>query len=256
MKTALTLTNPTPEELAGLRAALNFSSGFAVRRAQMLLQVAAGKTAPTIARAMHCSHPGVRNIIRAFNARGLACLEAQSSAPKSVKPIIQEPQGERLVALLHTSPRVDNRKTRLWTLSLLAEVAAETKITPRLLTGEASRQALVRLEISWRRATTWITSPDPEYAAKKRRRDRLIAWACGRPDAMSGFQDEVRCGGAAWRRPTCMRGRQTSHYGWSTRRSPKQTPTPRQLLATDCSSRRVMSRAQIRSGCAWSKAGR
>jgi len=95
MKTALTLTNPTPEELAGLRAALNFSSGFAVRRAQMLLQVAAGKTAPTIARAMHCSHPGVRNIIRAFNARGLACLEAQSSAPKSVKPIIQEPQGER-----------------------------------------------------------------------------------------------------------------------------------------------------------------
>src|SRR5229473_4677709 len=87
MKTALTLTNPTSEELAGLRAALNFSSGFAVRRAQILLQVAAGKTAPTIAREMHCSHQGVRNIIRAFNARGLACLEAQSSAPKSVKPI-------------------------------------------------------------------------------------------------------------------------------------------------------------------------
>ena len=45
MKTALTLNNPTPEELAGLRAALNFPSGFAVRRAQILLQVAAGKTA-------------------------------------------------------------------------------------------------------------------------------------------------------------------------------------------------------------------
>ncbi len=167
MKTALTLTNPTPEELAGLRAALNCSSGFAVRRAQILLQVAAGKTAPTIARELHCSHQGVRNIISAFNARGLACLEAQSSAPKSVKPIIQEPQGERLVALLHTSPRVYHRKTSLWTLSLLAEVAAETKITPRRLTGEAMRQALVRLEISWRRAKTWITSPDPEYAAKK-----------------------------------------------------------------------------------------
>src|SRR2546427_11501667 len=137
MKTALTLNNPTPEELAGLRAALKFSSGFAVRRAQILLQVAAGKTAPTIARAMHCSHQGVRNIISAFNARGLACLEAQSSAPKTVKPLIQEPQRERLVALLHTSPRVYQRTTSLWTLSLLADVAAEPHLTPRRRPGEA-----------------------------------------------------------------------------------------------------------------------
>ena len=167
MKNALTLNNPTYEELAGLRAALTFSSGFAVRRAHILLQVAAGKTAPTIALEQHCSHQGVRNIIRAFNARGLACLQALPSGPKTITAFIQEPQGERLMSLLHTSPRSYSRKTSVWTLSLLAEVAAETHITPRQVSGEAIRQALVRLDISWKRAKTWITSPDPEYAAKK-----------------------------------------------------------------------------------------
>ena len=81
--------------------------------------------------------------------------------------VVKEPQGERLMSLLHTSPRSYSRKTSVWTLSLLAEVAAETHITPRQVSGEAIRQALVRLDISWKRAKTWITSPDPEYAAKK-----------------------------------------------------------------------------------------
>jgi DDE superfamily endonuclease len=43
----------------------------------------------------------------------------------------------------------------------------------------------------WRRATHGITSPDPAYAHKKARRDRLIRLATAHPDWLLGFEDEV-----------------------------------------------------------------
>jgi hypothetical protein len=52
-------------------------------------------------------------------------------------------------------------------LDLLAEVCHARGWTPRRLTAEAIRMALKRLDIRWRRAKHWITSPDPAYARKK-----------------------------------------------------------------------------------------
>jgi len=40
-------------------------------------------------------------------------------------------------------------------------------IATRLVSDETIRQALLRLGVGWKRAKTWITSPDPEYARKK-----------------------------------------------------------------------------------------
>src|SRR5260221_30519 len=57
--------------------------------------------------------------------------------------------------------------TSVWTLDLAAEVSSAKGLTPRLVTGEAIRQTLLRLGISWKRAKHWITSPDPAYARKK-----------------------------------------------------------------------------------------
>jgi hypothetical protein len=45
--------------------------------------------------------------------------------------------------------------------------------------------------VRWRRAKEWITSPDPEYARKKARRDRLIRLATAHPEWLLGFEDEV-----------------------------------------------------------------
>src|SRR5712691_9273812 len=76
-----------------------------------------------------------------------------------------------------------------------------------------------------------------------------------RPDAMYGFQDEVW-----WSRLAAP-----NLHAWTPDQPlrlvdqtvAKTDPDPKAIAcATDCSSRRVMSRAQIRSGCAWSKAGR
>jgi hypothetical protein len=50
---------------------------------------------------------------------------------------------------------------------------------------------IARLGIDWRRAKKWMTSPDPNYAAKKARMDRLISLAARYPDWVLGFEDEV-----------------------------------------------------------------
>ena len=52
---------------------------------------------------------------------------------------------------------------------LAAEVAFAEGITARLVSDETIRQALIRLGIGWKRAKTWITSPDPAYLRKKGR---------------------------------------------------------------------------------------
>ena len=54
-----------------------------------------------------------------------------------------------------------------WTLALAAEVCAEHGITAEPVSYETIRDALKRLGVGWRRAKTWITSPDPQYALKK-----------------------------------------------------------------------------------------
>jgi hypothetical protein len=36
-----------------------------------------------------------------------------------------------------------------------------------VLSPETIRQALLRLEVGWKRAKRWLTSPDPEHARKK-----------------------------------------------------------------------------------------
>ncbi len=81
--------------------------------------------------------------------------------------MLDEDQAERLKALLHQSPRLFGKPTSLWTLELAAEISFQQGITPYRVSDETIRAALKRLDIGWRRAKSWITSPDPEYARKK-----------------------------------------------------------------------------------------
>ena len=72
-----------------------------------------------------------------------------------------------VIALLHQSPRQFGKARSTWTLALAAEVCAEHGITAERVSDETIRDALKRLGVGWRRAKTWITSPDPQYALKK-----------------------------------------------------------------------------------------
>ena len=120
-----------------------------------------------IAQGLCCAVQTVRNAIRAFNARGLAALTAGSSRPKSAAPVLDGAKLEQLRAILHQSPRAFGHARSTWTLALLAQVAHEQGLSATVLSDETIRQALARLEVGWKRAKRWLTSPDPDYARKK-----------------------------------------------------------------------------------------
>ena len=154
-------------ERAQLEASLRARSAFTLRRAQILLLSAAGQPPRAIAAGLGCARQTVRNAIRAFNAQGLAALTAGSSRPKSAAPVLDHAKLERLRAILHQPPRAFGQATSTWTLARLAQVAHEQGLSPVQLSPETIRQALLRLEVGWKRAKRWLTSPDPDYARNK-----------------------------------------------------------------------------------------
>jgi transposase len=76
-------------------------------------------------------------------------------------------------------------------LKLLAEVCFETGIVDNQVSAYCVRSELRRMGIRWKRTKLWAPSPDPQYALKKARRDRLIQVAAKHPDWVLGFVDEV-----------------------------------------------------------------
>jgi transposase len=157
---------PSAEERARLEAALRAADAFTVRRAQIVLLSAEGRRPREIAQGLRCAVQTVRNGIRAFNAAGVAALEAGSSRPKSAAPALGEAALGRLRAILHQPPRAFGRARSTWTLALLAEVARAEGLSETVLSVETVRRALLRLGVGWRRAKHWLTSPDPAYAQK------------------------------------------------------------------------------------------
>ena len=167
MKPPLFVRTLTDEERAALKAGLRSPEAFTLRRCQILSASVEGVWPATIAARLCCASQSVRNAIRAFNAEGLDCLTAKSHRPKTVRPELDDGACQRLRALLHQSPRNFGKATSIWTLDLVAEVAFTQGITKRRVSDETIRQALKRLGFGWKRAKTWITSPDPAYLRKK-----------------------------------------------------------------------------------------
>ncbi len=169
MKPPLFVRPLTRDESQAIRAGLRSPSAFTLRRCQILSASAAGLKPSEICGRLGCSTQTVRNAIRAFHATGTDALGEGSHRPKSSRPQIDDGGCERLRALLHRSPRDFGKPTSLWTLALAAEVACAEGITARRVSGETIRRALKRLGVGWKRAKTWITSPDPAYLRKKTR---------------------------------------------------------------------------------------
>src|SRR5215470_15978937 len=155
----------TEGEQQTLREGVRSPNAFLFRRCQILRASARGQTARVLGEALGCDEQTVRH---AFNTQGLAALPRRSSAPqRTPHAAFNASQREPWRALLHQSPRTFGHPTSLWTLSLAAEVAYAEGLTHRPISGEAIRRALARLDVRWKRAKHWITSPDPAYIRKK-----------------------------------------------------------------------------------------
>jgi len=181
----------TDAERQVLRDNLRASDAFVLRRAQIVLASAAGERSGQIAPRVGFTTQGVRDVIHAYNRRGLAVLRPGSHHPGVVVSAFDTPRAEALRALLHQSPRTFGKDTSVWTLEVAADVAHAQGLTAARVSGVTIRTTLARMGVRWRRAKEWITSPDPEYARKKARRDRLIRLAQAHPDWLRGCEDEV-----------------------------------------------------------------
>lgn len=157
----------TDHEFDQLRAGLRSPQAFTLRRSQILLASARGEHARAIGQQYGCSDQTVRNVIKAFNQRGLAALHKRSSRPHRIEVAFAAAGRERLRDLLHRSPREFGKPTSVWTLPLVAEVSQAEGLTAGPVTGETVRATLARLGVRWQRAKDWIRSPDPAYDRKK-----------------------------------------------------------------------------------------
>jgi transposase len=169
MRTPIRLRAISENERQQLEAGLRTQEAFVLRRCQILLAANRGQYAPAIAQAVGCDDETVRDVIRAFNERGLKCLGRQSSRPHTIHTAFSDATLLRLKDLLHESPRKYGKNTSVWTLELAGEVSLEQGLTSERVSGETIRTVLKRLGIGWQRAKHWITSPDPAYARKKTR---------------------------------------------------------------------------------------
>jgi hypothetical protein len=122
----------------------------------------------TLAHDLRCTEQTGRNALHAFHQRGLAALRPQSSRPHPSATIVEAGPCEALWALLPQSPRTCGKLTSRWTLQVAAEVSCAQGLTPRLVSAEAMRGALHRLGVPWKRATHWLSSPDPAYRRNKK----------------------------------------------------------------------------------------
>jgi transposase len=98
---------------------------------------------------------------------------------------------DQLRELVRRSPRDFNKPRSTWTVALLAEVCFETGVLGHRVSPSTVWQELRRMGIRWKRSKLWAPSPDPQYALKKARRDRLIEVAAKHPEWVLGFVDEV-----------------------------------------------------------------
>jgi len=166
MKTPIRVRALTDDERDAMEAGLRSSDASVLRRCQIVLASARGDTARQIAASLGCSDQWVRDVVHAFNADGPPSVTPRSRRPHTIHVAFDAAGCAWLRELLHRSPRDFGKPTSVWTLSLVAEVAAEHGVTNEQVSHETIRNTLARLAIRWQRAKDWIASPDPAYAKK------------------------------------------------------------------------------------------
>lgn len=134
-------------------------------RAKMILVGAEDKlTATQIAKIVRQEEQTVRRWIKRFNAEGISGLfdEPKSGAPKQVTDAYRE----RLLVVARRRPRSLKQPYSLWTLQRLVDFMAEE--TGLRFSTETVRLILKANDIVISQPQHKVSSPDPEYAVKKR----------------------------------------------------------------------------------------
>jgi transposase len=167
MRPPLEIPVPTAEERERLDTLYRTTRQVRLRtRAQIVLLAGEQRlAAPAIARIVREDEQTVRRWLKRYLAEGIEGLKDRPTpgAPGKVTPAYRE----QLLAAVRRRPRSLGRPYSLWTLRRLADYLAEQ--TGLRVSYETVRRVLAAAEIVLSRPQHAISSPDPEYAVKKRR---------------------------------------------------------------------------------------
>ncbi len=172
MRPPLEIPVPTAEALERLETLYRTTRVVRLRtRAQMvLLAVEQRLAAPAIAVIVREDEETVRRWLKRYRAEGISGLQDRPlpGSPGKVTPAYQE----ALLAAVRRRPRSLGLPYSLWTLRRLADYLAEQ--TGLRVSYETVRRVLAAAGIVLSRPQHTISSPDPEYAVKKRRLKRPV----------------------------------------------------------------------------------
>lgn len=164
---AIELRPQTPEQIKGLDELYRTTKDVRLRsRAQMILLAAEkGWRASVISEVVRCDENTVRLWLKRYVAEG---IEGLKDDPRpGIKPKITPEYEAKLLAAVRVRPRSLDLAFSTWTLQRLADYLAEE--TGIRVNAETVRLHLAKQEIVLSRPQHKISSPDPEYAVKKRR---------------------------------------------------------------------------------------
>lgn len=164
---AITLTDLTADQHRELTELYQKTRDVRLRtRAQMVLLAAEQHmTSTSIAAIVRESDDTVRRWLKRYQAEGIAGLSDQHRGGAPAK--VTAGYRERLLATVRRDPRSLGQPYSMWTLQRLADYLAEE--TGIRVGYETVRLHLKAAEIVFSRPQHHITSPDLEYAVKKRR---------------------------------------------------------------------------------------
>jgi transposase len=172
-----------------------------VRRATIITASASGTPVSAIARLVAADEDTVRDVIHAFNERGLAALDPRWAGGRP--RLITDDDIALIVATATTRPGALGAAFTHWSLRKLAAHLGARGHDRRVVLGrERLRQILREHHISFQRTRTWKESRDPDKDAKLDRIDYVTSHFPMRCFAFDQFGPlSIRpCHGSSWAR--------------------------------------------------------
>jgi transposase len=169
-----------------------------VRRAMIIMASAAGTPVPAIARLVAADEDTVRDVIHAFNERGLAALDPRWAGGRP--RLISSEDIAFIVATATTRPARVGRPFTHWSLRKLAAYLADNTVRVVQIGRERLRQLLRERGVSFQRTRTWKESHDPDKDTKLDRIEEVTSRFLDRCFAFDQFGPlSIRpCHGTCW----------------------------------------------------------
>ena len=186
------------------------------RRATIILASSSGTPVPAIARLVAADEDTVRDVIHAFNQRGLAALDPQWAGGRPRR--ISDDDVAFIVATAKTRPGPSGRPFTHWSVRKLAAYLRRNDQRIVRVGRERLRQILHTHQITFQRTRTWKESRDPD---KDRKLDRIEEVISRFPDRCFAFDQfgplSIRpCHGTTWApesKPTRLPATYTRTHG-------------------------------------------